>query len=101
MKLLAMGMAATFAIAQTAGCNQQGLPTVEQINFYLPSEVRNCPYAPPSPGKNATKKQTARYIIKLYSAWKQCHSDVQTVNKLYVQYKDTVCQFEYDEAFCD
>lgn len=71
-----------------AGCNDPDyLPSVEQIDLYIPSELRNCKYAPPSPGAGATRRQTARYIIKLYDAYKDCKGNNQKINALYEQYR--------------
>ena len=81
---------AVLVLAQASSCSQDNFPTADQVYLNLPEEIRNCPYAPKSPGKKATKKQTAVYIAGLYDAWEQCHGDVQVVNKLYKQYAKEV-----------
>lgn len=77
--------------AGPAGCNDPDyLPSIEQIDFYLPSELRTCKYAPPSPGANATRRQTARYIVKLYDAYKDCKGNNQKIDALYEQYRGKI-----------
>lgn len=71
----------------SGGCDGETLPSVEQIDLNLPSELRTCKYAPRSPGQNATRRQTARYIVALYDAWKDCHGNNQQIDALYKQYR--------------
>jgi hypothetical protein len=73
-----------------AGCNQPQVfyvPTTQQISFYLPSNFYTCPYAPASPGARATRAQRARYIQRLYYAWKRCYNNNRQVDRLYNQYR--------------
>jgi hypothetical protein len=68
------------------GCDQP-LPTVSQIDLNLPDEIRKCKLAPKSPGPNASRRQTATYIVGLYDAWEECHGDLAEVNRLYGKWK--------------
>lgn len=78
---------APFLMGQYAGCDDNSIPTVEQIEFYIPSNMRNCPYAPKSPGRGASKAQRAAYIQGLYYAWKRCYDDNKAIDRLYSQYR--------------
>jgi hypothetical protein len=86
LRSLAFLALAPLLMAQDAGCQNQPLPTVAQIELNLPAYMRTCPYAPKSPGKNATRKQTAEYIAKLYNAWEICHGNVADIDRLYKKY---------------
>lgn len=72
------------------GCTDAPLPTVEQINLYLPKEIRTCPHAPKSPGRGATRRQTAKYIAELYNAWEICHGNVKDIDRLYRKWQSEV-----------
>ena len=90
MKPLAISAVALLALTgadSSGGCDGEYLPTVEQIDLNLPSELRTCKYAPRSPGKNATRRQTAKYIVALYDAWEDCHGNNKQIDNLYKQYK--------------
>ena len=87
LKVLAAVAIAPFLMAQNGGCDTNSIPTTEQIEFYIPAQMRNCPYAPKSPGRNASKAQRAVYIQQLYYAWKRCYDDNQAIDKLYEQYR--------------
>lgn len=66
----------------SGGCDQP-LPTTQQIELNLPQEIRQCPYAPKSPGAGASNRQVATYLIKLRDAWSVCHGNLQDVDRLY------------------
>jgi hypothetical protein len=101
MKLFSIG-AVLFVMAQAvSSCSTDQFPTVEQINFRLPSSIANCPYAPTSPGRGASKRQVARYIVKLYNSWEICHGNLGVVRELHAKYKGRVCRTYYDKTFCD
>lgn len=90
MKPLAISAVALLALTgadSSGGCDGEYLPTVEQIDLNIPSELRQCKYAPKSPGKNATRRQTAKYIVALYDAWEDCHGNNKQIDNLYKQYK--------------
>ena len=87
LKVLAAVAIAPFLMAQNGGCDADTIPTTEQIEFYIPAQMRNCPYAPNSPGAGATKAQRAVYIQQLYYAWKRCYDDNQSIDRLYEQYR--------------
>lgn len=101
MKLFSVATVLFIAAQAVGSCSQQDFPTAEQINFRLPSSIANCPYAPKSPGRGASKKQVARYIVRLYNAWEICHGNLNTVRGLHVKYKARVCRHYYDKTFCD
>lgn len=77
----------------SGGCDGP-LPTSEQIKLNLPEEVLNCPYAPKSPGANASREQTAIYLLQLHAAWKNCNGDVRDVNRLYRKWQAEVAARE-------
>lgn len=90
LKVVVVAVTPIMVLAQNAGCSTKNVPTVEQINLNLPSKIRKCKYAPKSPGKGASKKARARYIIKLYNAWEDCSGKLSTVNKLYRKWQRQV-----------
>lgn len=90
MKPMIISLVALLALTGadgSGGCDGEYLPTVEQIDLNIPQELRQCKYAPPSPGKNASRRATARYIVKLYDAWAECYGDNKQIDALYKQYK--------------
>lgn len=74
----------------TGGCTNGPLPTVAQIELELPSNIRTCSKAPRSPGKNASKAQTAEYLVGLYAAWEDCGGKLSDVNRIYAKYRSQV-----------
>lgn len=86
LRAAALVCLAPLLMAQDAGCSNQPLPTVAQIELNLPAYMRTCPYAPKSPGRKATRAQTAEYIAKLYNAWEVCHGNVEDIDRLYKKY---------------
>lgn len=86
LRATALACLAPLLMAQDAGCSNQPLPTVAQIELNLPAYMRTCPYAPKSPGRKATRAQTAEYIAKLYNAWEVCHGNVEDIDRLYKKY---------------
>ena len=90
MKPLAISVAALLALTgadSSGGSDGEYLPTVEQIDLNIPAELRTCKYAPLSPGKNATRRQTAKYIVALYDAWEDCHGNNKQIDALYREYR--------------
>ena len=72
------------------GCqttSQPAVPSLSQINYYVPSQVRNCRNAPKAPGRYAGNKRRAQYIVKLYRAWRSCKGSIRTRNRLYNEYR--------------
>lgn len=68
------------------GCNKS-LPSTAQINLRLPEAIRQCPGIPVSPGKRATEKQRAVYIIALYYTAKKCKGNLGAVDRIYKVYR--------------
>lgn len=89
LKILSVACLTPFLMANQGGCDGN-VPTVEQIELNLPTSIRNCKHAPKSPGRASTGKQRARYIVKLYDSWEECHGDLQTVNVLYKKWRGKV-----------
>lgn len=77
-----------------SACSGANTINADMITLNLPENIRKCQYAPKSPGSKATKKQVARYILKLYNSWQECHGDLKVVNKLYLQYRDQLKNFD-------
>lgn len=69
------------------GCDADTVPTVSQIEYHVPSSLRKCKYYPKSPGSKASKKQRAKYIVKLIHALDNCRNVVGQRNALYVKYR--------------
>lgn len=95
LKVLAMVSLAPLLMAQNGGCDGDTIPTTEQIEFYIPANFRNCPYAPNSPGSGASKAERAVYIQGLYYAWKRCYDDNAAIDKLYAQYRQKLKEAAY------
>lgn len=76
-----------------AACDENGVPSTAQIEYYVPSELRSCPYAPRSPGRKASNRQRAAYISGLYHAWKRCHGNLSQRDALYTKYKSRIERF--------
>lgn len=95
-KFLAILMLAPLLMAAKGspggGCDQP-LPTVSQIDLNLPDEIRKCKLAPRSPGPNASRRQTATYIVKLYDAWEECNGDLREVDRLYTKWRAATNKF--------
>ncbi len=72
---------------QSNGCNTQQLPSVAQIELEIPDELRRCPGFPKSPGKAATDKQRAVYIIELYNALAVCKGNMAARDRIYAKYR--------------
>jgi hypothetical protein len=90
--LVLMAMTTTVALMGAGGqggCDQP-LPTTQQIELNLPSEIRHCPYAPKSPGAVASRRQIATYLVKLRDAWSVCHGNVQDIDRLYTAWQQKV-----------
>lgn len=68
------------------GCDEGALPTAQQIELSLPSELTNCPGLPVSPGINATKQQTAVYITKLYNVAQSCSRNNRALGVMLKRY---------------
>lgn len=83
-----------FLMGNNGGCETTQMPTMQQIQLHLPQSIRECKYAPKSPGMKATNRQKAEYLVKLYDAWKECHGDLATVNRLYEQWLAEVNRLE-------
>jgi hypothetical protein len=81
--IAALAAPALMAADGSSGCGNQPVPTVRQIELNLPENIRRCSKAPKSPGYNATRRQTADYIVKLYAAWESCGGNLATVDRLY------------------
>ena len=80
--------AAVLSLSLTA-C-QDEIPTVAQIELYIPAEMRSCPYAPPSPGRGASEKARAQYITGLYYAWRRCYNNNEAIDALYQKYRERI-----------
>lgn len=77
-------------LAQIGGCDDSMLPdfpTSEQVDLYIPEGMRSCPDMPDSPGENATKKQTAEYMLALYNVAKACGYANKQADQLYGKYR--------------
>lgn len=70
------------------GCDPESVPSMNQIEYHVPSSIRTCPHAPKSPGKKASKKKRAKYIAGLYYAWEKCHGNLKKRDYLYKKYRD-------------
>lgn len=79
-----------FLMGNEGGCDGQLFPSAEQVELRLPKSFRSCNGAPKSPGRDATRRETARYILALYDAHRECYGDVRAVNKLYLTYRDAL-----------
>lgn len=83
--------ACIFAAVMLGGCGAAStLPSASQISLNLPSNVRNCPVLPKSPGATATSRQTAVYIVRLHSVAKRCGANMKVVDRLYTPYRAKV-----------
>jgi hypothetical protein len=69
-----------------AGCAGGSLPSAEQVQLYLPENIRKCPNLP-APPKAQTNRATAGYIIRLHTAAKACGANMATVDRIYRQYR--------------
>ena len=90
--LIAVVALSPFVMANT-GCDDQGVPSTAQIEYHVPAELRNCPYAPRSPGKGSTSRQRAAYISGLYHSWRRCHGNLAARDALYAKYRSRVMKF--------
>ena len=72
-------------MGNNGGCSE--MPSVAQIELNIPASMRNCPYAPKSPGAKASNAQRAVYISGLYYAWKRCYNDNKAIDALYQKYR--------------
>lgn len=78
-------------LASLVGCGAAStLPSSSQISLNIPSNVRKCAALPKSPGAGASNRQTARYIVSLYSVAKRCGANMKVVDRLYVPYRAKV-----------
>lgn len=75
-----------FLMGNEGGCDGR-LLSAESVELRLPTSFRECNSAPKSPGKGATRRETARYILALYDAHRECYGDVAAINRLYSQYR--------------
>ena len=75
-----------FLMGNEGGCEERFL-SAEQVELRLPASFRKCNSAPKSPGAGATRRETARYILALFDAHKECHGDVEAINALYGKYR--------------
>lgn len=84
---LAAILSAPLLMANTGGCQSNDIPSTAQIEMHIPDGLLQCPNAPRSPGRGASQGERARYIIKLYEAWKECKGDNESIERLYRQYR--------------
>lgn len=90
---MALAIASAPVIMGNTGCDDNGVPSTAQIEYYVPSELRSCPYAPRSPGRKASSRQRAAYISGLHHAWKRCHGNLEQRDALYAKYKSRIERF--------
>lgn len=86
---LAVVACSTMLLGQAAdgmGCDSGALPTAQQIELNIPSELTNCPGLPVSPGATATKQQTAVYITQLYNVAVSCSRNNKAVGAMLKRY---------------
>lgn len=102
MKLYAAPLALMVVLAP-ASCGQQTVyvPSQAIVEYHVPEALRNCPTAPRSPGRRATRAQTAKYAIGLYHAWRECHGNLQLRNRLYDQWRRAVVRANNGECPSD
>jgi hypothetical protein len=93
MKLITLAILMFTAVFISACKDEGGVPSTAQIEYYVPAELRSCPYAPSSPGRSATARQRAAYISGLYFAWKRCHGNLAQRDALYAKYRSRVEAF--------
>lgn len=72
-----------------SGC-QNGVPSVEQINLYIPATMLHCPNLPRSPGRKASAKRRAQYIVALYHTANRCKANVDSIRPLYERYRERI-----------
>lgn len=91
---VALAVAAMPIVMGNTGCDDNGVPSTVQINYHVPVALRNCPYAPRSPGRKSTSRQRAAYISGLYHAWKRCHGNLAQRDALYAKYRFRIEAFQ-------
>ena len=89
MKPLAFLAALILAFA-VAGCQDESIPSTEQISLYIPATMLHCPGLPKSPGRGASAKQRAQYIVALYHTANRCKANVDNIRPLYERYRQRV-----------
>lgn len=69
------------------GCSPTGTPTNQQVDLYLPDSILSCAKKPRSPGANATNRENAEYIVKLYAVAEDCGGNLDTIRPIYKKWK--------------